>query len=391
MMALDGLRMLDLTRLLPGGYCSMLLADLGMEVLKVEDPFQGDYFRQMKPLHKEEGAYFLGINRNKKSMHLNLKTPEGKKIFFDLAGRFDVILEGFRPGVAERLGIGYPAIQSVNHRIVYCSISGYGQDGPYRERSGHDINYIALAGFLAISGEKFKPPAIPPVPMADIGIGGTMTAFAILAALMAREKTGRGQYIDVSMTDGVVSWLCMHMAQFFSGGVPPRRGEYEMGGSSPYYTVYETLDSQYISVGTLEPKFWANFCKALGREDLVPKQFSEGEEKSSLFTEIQRIIKTKTRHEWETFFKDIDACIEPVLEIEEVLSHPQFAHRGIFQKVHHPVEGELKQIGFPLKFSETPGEIRTPPPRPGEHTVPILLSLGYSESEIEEFKKKTVI
>jgi len=391
MTALDGFKMLDLTRLLPGGYCSMLLADVGMEVVKVEDPFQGDYFRQMKPIHKEEGAYFLGINRNKKSMHLNLKTPEGKKIFFELAQRFDVVLEGFRPGVVERLGIGYQAIQGINSRVIYCSISGYGQDGPYRERSGHDINYIALAGLLAISGEKFKPPTIPPVPMADIGIGGTMAAFAILAALMARERTGRGQYIDVSMTDGVVSWLCMHMAKLFSGKIPPRRGEYEMGGSSPYYTVYETLDSKYISVGTLEPKFWANFCKALGREDLVSKQFSEGEEKSLLFEEIRKIVKTKTRNEWEAFFKDIDACVEPVLEMEEVLSHPQFVHRGIFKKIDHPVEGEIEQIGFPLKFSETPGEIRTPPPLPGEHTVPILLSLGYSGSEIEEFKKKTVI
>jgi crotonobetainyl-CoA:carnitine CoA-transferase CaiB-like acyl-CoA transferase len=227
--------------------------------------------------------------------------------------------------------------------------------------------------------------------MADIGIGGTLAAFAILAALMAREKTGRGQYIDVSMTDGVISWLCMHMAKFFSEGVPPRRGEYEMGGSSPYYTVYETLDSQYISVGTLEPKFWANFCKALGREDLIPRQFSGGEEKSSLFEEIRKIIKTKTRHEWETFFQDMDVCVEPVLEMEEVLAHPQFVHRGIFQKVNHPVEGEIKQIGLPLKFSETPGEIRTPPPRPGEHTELILRSIGYSQDEINWFKKKAVI
>lgn len=369
----------------------MLLADLGMEVVKVEDPFQGDYFRQMKPIHKEEGAYFLGINRNKKSVHLNLKTHEGKEIFFELAKGYDVILEGFRPGVVERLGIGYPTIRSINNRIVYCSISGYGQDGPYRDRSGHDINYIALAGLLAISGEKFKPPTIPPVPIADIGIGGTMAAFAILAGLMARGKTGRGQYIDVSMTDGVVSWLCMHMAKFFSGGVPPRRGEYEMGGSSPYYTVYETLDSKYISVGTLEPKFWANFCKALGREDLVPKQFSEGEEKSSLFAEIQKIIKTKTRHEWEAFFKDFDACVEPVLEMEEVLSHPQFIHRGIFNEIAHPVEGKIKQIGFPIKFSNTPGENRTPPPLAGEHTEMVLQSIGYSQSEIEELREKKVI
>src|SRR4030042_6750240 len=391
MMALDGLKILDLTRLLPGGYCSMLLADLGMEVVKVEDPFQGDYFRQMKPIHKEEGAYFLGINRNKKSMHLNLKTPEGKKIFFELAERFDVILEGFMPGVVERLGIGYPTIRSINNRIVYCSISGYGQDGPYRDRSGHDINYIALSGLLAISGEKFKPPTIPPVPIADIGIGGTLSAFAILAALIAREKTGTGQYIDVSMAAGVISWLCMHMARFFAEGISPNRGEYEMGGASPYYNVYETLDSKYISIGILEPKFWTNFCMALGREDLIAKQFVEGNERHSLFEEIRKIIKTKTRKEWEDFFKDVDACFEPVLEIDEVISTPQFLYREIFKEISHPVEGKIKQIGFPVKLSETPGKLRTPPPLPGEDTKSVLVSLGYTRNEIEEFRKKKVI
>lgn len=391
MMALDQFKMLDLTRLLPGGYCSMLLADLGMEVLKVEDPFQGDYFRQMNPIQKEEGVYFLTINRNKRSIRLNLKTSEGKKIFFELAERYDVILEGFRPGVVERLGIGYEAIREANHKIIYCSISGFGQDGPYRERSGHDINYIALAGLLAISGEKFNPPTIPPVPIADIGVGGILSAFAILAALFAREKTGKGQYIDISMADGMLSWLCMHLSKYFADGNPPKRGEYEMGGASPYYNVYETLDSKYISVGTLEPKFWANFCKAIGREDLIPKQFAEGEERSSLFKEIGNRMRMKTRKEWEDFFKDVDACVEPVLEMDEVIRHPQFIHRSMFTEIDHPVEGKVKQIGFPIKFTETPGEIRTPPPLFGEHTESILLSLGYSQSEIEEFKKNNVI
>jgi len=391
MMALDGLIMLDLTRLLPGGYCSMLLADLGMEVIKVEDPFQGDYLRQMKPIQRKEGAYFLAINRNKKSIHLNLKTSEGKKIFLGLVKRADVILESFRPGVTERLGIGYEAIGKINNRIIYCSISGYGQDGPYCERAGHDINYIALGGLLSLSGEKCNLPALLPIPIADIGAGGMMAAFAILAALIAREKTGSGQHIDVSMTDGVISWLCMHMANFFSGGGSPRKGELEMGGASPYYNVYETLDSRYISIGALEPKFWANFCKALGREDLIPKQFVEGEERSSLFEEIGKIIKTKTRQGWEVFFKDADACIEPVLEIEEVLSHPQFLHRGIFSEVDHPVEGKITQIGFPIKFSEMSGDIRTPPPQAGEHTEVLLRSIGYSQSEIGQFKKKMVI
>lgn len=352
MRALDGLIMLDLTRLLPGGYCSMFLADLGMEVLKVEDPFQGDYLRRMKPIQRRESAYFLAINRNKKSIHLNLKTSEGNKIFSRLVKRVDVILESFRPGVTKRLGIGYEAIRKINNRIIYCSISGYGQDGPYCERAGHDINYLALGGLLSLSGEKCKPPALLPIPIADIGVGGIMAAFAILAALIAREKTGRGQHIDVSMTDGVLSCISMHIANLFSRGSFPRKGELEMGGASPYYNVYETLDSRWISIGAIEPKFWANFCKAIGREDLIQKQFVEGEERSSLFGEIRKIIKTKTRQEWEVFFKDVDACIEPVLEIEEVLSHPQFLHRGIFSEVDHPVEGKITQIGFPIKFSE---------------------------------------
>jgi crotonobetainyl-CoA:carnitine CoA-transferase CaiB-like acyl-CoA transferase len=369
----------------------MLLADLGMEVLKVEDPFQGDYFRQMKPIQKEEGAYFLGINRNKKSIRLNLKKPEGKQIFFKLAERYDVILEGFRPGVVGRLGIGYEAVRETNHKIIYCSISGYGQEGPYRERSGHDINYIGLAGLLAISGEKFNPPTIPPVPIADIGVGGILSAFAILAALIAREKTGKGQYIDISMTDGMLSWLCMHLSKFFADGNPPKRGEYEMGGASPYYNVYETLDSKYVSIGILEPKFWANFCETIGRVDLIPKQFAEGEERSLLFQEIRNIMRMKTRKEWEDFFKDVDACFEPVLEMNEEIRHPQFIHRRMFTEIDHPAEGRIKQIGFPIKMSGTPGEIRTPPPLFGEHTEPVLLSLGYSHSEIEELEKNHII
>jgi crotonobetainyl-CoA:carnitine CoA-transferase CaiB-like acyl-CoA transferase len=391
MMALEGLRMIDLARLLPGGYCSMLLADLGMDVLKIEDTDQGDYSRRMKPLHGKEGTGFLAVNRNKRSMQLNLKTPEGKKIFFQLASQCDVILESFRPGVVDRLGIGYEQIAKANHRIVYCSISGFGQDGPYSEKAGHDINYIALAGLLSLSGERWAHPVIPPVPIADLGIGGTLSAFAILAALIAREKTGSGQHIDISMTDGAVSWLCEHLGRFFATGCCPTRGEYETSGSRAYYRTYETLDGKYIAIGALEPKFWRNFCTAVGREDRVVHQFTEGEGDTALSDEIGKIIKAKSRKEWEDVFRGMDACFSPVLSLDEVVEHPQFVHRGIFSEIEHAVEGRLRQISFPAKLSDTPGEIKRPPPLLGQHTEEVLTSLGYTEEDIQKLKRTGVI
>ncbi len=388
---LKGLKMLDLSRLLPGPYCSLILADLGVEVLKIEDSEQGDYMRRMGPSLKKDSAYFLALNRNKKSMILNLKTKEGKEIFYKLIDTYDILLEGFRPGVMDRLGIGYQELKSKNPRVIFCSLSGYGQNGPYKERSGHDINYIGLGGILELTGPKDGDPTIPGTQIADIGGGGMMAAIAILAAIVHREKTGEGQYLDVAMHDGVISWLSIHAGRYFMDNELPKRGEMHLSGRFACYQVYPTKDGRHISLGALEPKFWKNFCQAIGREDLVLKQFIEGEERVQIIKEIRELFKTKTQKEWVEFFKNVDACLEPILSLGEVFQHPHVLHRKMVIEYEHPVEGKIRQVGNPIKSSQFPFEIRTPSPAWGEHTMEVLKEIGYSEKEIKHFKEAKAI
>ncbi len=383
---LQELKMLDLSRLLPGPYCSLLLADLGMEVLKVEDPEQGDYTRGIAPIRKKDSAIFLALNRNKKSIKLNLKIREGKEIFYKLIQSYDIILESFRPGVIDRLGIGYQELKKRNPRVILCSLSGYGQDGPYQERSGHDINYIGLGGILEITGVKNGDPILPGVQIADIGGGGMMAAIAILAAAIHREKTGEGQFLDISMMDSVVSWLSIHAGKYFMDGELLKRGDMPLTGRYACYQVYPTKDGRHMSLGALEPKFWKNFCEAVGRRDLMDKQFIEGEERLRVIEEIQNLFKTKTQEEWVYFFKKADACCEPILTFEQVFQHPQVLHRQMVVEVEHPVEGNVRQLGNPIKSSRFPFEIRTPSPAWGEHTIEVLKAMGYSEEEIKQFK-----
>jgi len=388
---LKELKMLDLSRLLPGPYCSLLLADLGMEVLKVEDPEQGDYTRGIAPIRKKESAIFLALNRNKKSIKLNLKIREGKEIFYKLIQSYDIILESFRPGVIDRLGIGYQELRKRNHRVILCSLSGYGQDGPYKGRSGHDINYIGLGGILEITGVKNGDPILPGVQIADIGGGGMMAAIAILAAAIHREKTGEGQFLDISMMDSVVSWLSIHAGKYFMDGELLKRGDMPLTGRYACYQVYPTKDGKHMSLGALEPKFWKNFCEEVGRRDLMDKQFIEGEEQLRVIEEIQNLFKTKTQEEWVDFFKKADACCEPILTFEQVFQHPQVLHRQMLVEAEHPVEGNVRQLGNPIKSSLFPFEIRTPSPAWGEHTIEVLKAMGYSEEEIKHFKKVKAI
>jgi crotonobetainyl-CoA:carnitine CoA-transferase CaiB-like acyl-CoA transferase len=388
---LKELKMLDLSRLLPGPYCSLLLADLGMEVLKVEDPDLGDYSRKMGLMGKKESAFFLSLNRNKKSITLNLKTKEGKKIFYKLIKTYDIVLEGFRPGVMDRLGIGYQELKKRNPRVIFCSLSGYGQDGPYRERSGHDANYIGLGGLLEITGEKNGDPILPGVQIADIGGGGMMAAIAILAAAVHREKTEEGQFLDISMMDGVISWLSMHAGKYFFDKELPKRGEMQLSGRYACYQVYPTKDGRHMSLGALEPKFWMNFCETIGRRDLIYKQFIEGEERLRVIEEIRDFFKAKTQKEWVEFFNNVDACCEPILTFEEVFQHPQVLHRQMVIEYEHPVEGKIRQVGNPIKSSQYPFEIRTPSPAWGEHTMEVLKAIGYSENEIKHFKEVKAI
>lgn len=384
---LEGIRVLDLSRLLPGPYCSMLLGDMGAEILKIEEPNYGDPARLVPPRLKEEGALFLTVNRNKKSVTLNLKEPRGVDAFMKLVAKSDVVLEGFRPGVVDRLGIGYKEVSQINPKIVYCSITGYGQSGPMSQRSGHDINYIAIGGVLGLTVDAKGVPIIPSVQIGDLG-GGLMAAVSILAALLSREKTGKGQYVDIAMMDAALSMLPVMAANFFAGKEVEVGTHSQLTGHYPFYNVYKTKDGKFLSLGALEPKFWKNFCEAIGRKDFIDRQFAEGKDKERLYTEVRSIFLSRTRDEWLKFLENKDVCCEPVHNMADALSNPQSAHRAMIFELDHPVEGPLKQVGSPFKFSDTPVRMKLPPPKLGEHTEDILANVaGYTPEELKRLKR----
>ena len=382
---LNGVRILDLTRLLPGGYASQLLADLGAEVLKVEDPWQGDYLRWMKPYlpGTKESALYWSLNRNKKSLKLNLKSTEGREAFLRLLSKYDIVLEGFRPGVMDSLGLNYRELQKINPSVILCSISGYGQDGPYSRRSGHDINYLALSGALDLTGQAGEAPVPPAVQVADIGGGALMAVTGILSAYIARQQTGRGEHIDVSMLDGVISWMAMLYAQQAVEESPVKRGEGILNGGEVCYGVYETRDARFMSLGALEPKFWQMFCQTIEHSELIDKQFSHD---PNVLSEIKEIFKTRTQKEWTALFKDKDVCCEPVLELSEVRGHPQVQARNLFATLSHPDGKNVEVVGIPLKFlqqEELPNHI---PANLGEQTREVLQEVGFTEEEIKAYE-----
>lgn len=388
---LRGIKVLDLSRLLPGPLCSMYLADMGAEVIKIEDTVSGDYTRWDSPKVKQNSAFFLLINRNKKSIRLNLKDPEGYEIFCRLVQDADVILEQFRPGVAEKLKIDYPTMKTINPRLIYCSLTGFGQDGPYRDRAGHDINYIGYAGLLGQTGRRKGRPIIPGLQVADEAGGSLMTAMGILAALVGRERTGNGQYVDVSMMDGVFSLMVISLGTFFGAKQTPARGDSLLNGGAPCYDVYETKDGKFMALGALEPKFWKNFCDAVGHQELIQEQFPERKKREGVRQAVEAVFKEKSRDEWVEFFSDVDACCTPVLELHESVEDPHIRARGMVFSLDHPIEGEIKQLGFPIKFGGSDFKVRLLPPMWGEHTEEILSALRYSEEEIERLREKKVV
>jgi crotonobetainyl-CoA:carnitine CoA-transferase CaiB-like acyl-CoA transferase len=371
---LRNVKMLDLSRQLPGPFCSMMLADLGVDVLVVASP--SDVMGVGIPL----------IQRNKRSMTLNLKKPEGKQIFERLAQDADIILEGFRPGVTERLGIDYATMAKLNPRIVYCSISGYGQDGPYRDKVGHDINYLGYAGVLGVSGAADGPPTIMPVQVADIGGGALTATVGILAALMAREHTGRGQFVDISMMDGSVAWNVFHTVLYLALGQEPRRGRTQLTGWYPCYSVYETKDGKYVSVGALEAHFWRNLCQQLGVEEFIPDQFAEGARREEMFRIIRAKFKEKTQAEWLAQLNPIDICFGPVNSVSEALADPQVQARGMIREING-----RKLIASPLKLSDTPTVDPTLPAEFGQHTDEVLQRLGYAAPAIQVLRSNGVV
>ena len=377
--ALTGVNVLDLSRLLPGPYCSMILADHGARVIAVEDKrFLAD------------GLFFNLINRNKEHMSLNLKTVKGKEIFFRLIQNTDVLLEGFRPGVVDRLGVGYQTVREVNPKIIYCSISGYGQDGPFRDRVGHDANYLSYAGVLDLIGEANRPPSIPGVQIADIAGGGMNAAIGILLALFAREKTGKGQYIDISMTDGMVGFLPTALFFHQLTGKEPARADGILSHRYACYNTYETADGRFISIGAVENRFWRQLCDVLGVTEYAELQYDD-QRRKEIIDYLRNAFKQKTLAEWDTVLGDLDICWGRVQSLSEVLADPLFRQREMVVEIKGNDGKTSKTLGVPVKLSETPGAIRTPPVDFGASTPDILRELGYSDNEIERLEKEGVV
>jgi len=376
--ALSGITVLDLSRLLPGPFCSMILADHGARVISVEDKrFMADDF------------FITTVNRNKEHMSLNLKTPEGKEIFFRLVKKIDILLEGFRPGVVNRLGIDYDTICNVNPKIIYCSITGYGQTGPYRNRAGHDVNFLGYSGVLNLMGEPDRPPSIPGVQIADIAGGGMNAAIGVLLALLARDKTGKGQYIDISMTDGMVSLLPLTLFFQQRTGENPTRGESLLSHRYAFYNTYETADGRHITIGAVENRFWKLLCEHLGVSEYTPLQYNENR-RQEILDFMRKTFKKKTLDEWEAELADLDVCWGRVQNLDEVLQDPLFREREMIVDIRQKKRGKITTLGVPVKLSETPGTVRTPPVDFGESTVSILHELGYTEDQIKAFADKGV-
>ncbi len=399
---LENITILDLSRMLPGPYCTMILSDLGAEVIRVEDPkypysSPPPFFQKGK---YRESAFNAVLMRNKKSIALNLKKEEGKKIFYDLVKRADVVMDSFRPKVMNKLKIDYDTLSSINPSIICCSLSGYGQYGPYEQVAGHDINYIGICGILDQTRQRFvfgkedreRKPIIPGVQAGDIG-GALICAIGILSAIIERANNPekKGQFIDVSMTDSVFSFMPMAAAFQFSKEFSKIFDAAALRGGMPYYSVYKTKDNKYLAVGAIEIKFWQKLCEGLGRKDLKEKQWTLGAEKEKIFEEIEKEFLKKTQEEWLEIFKNYDTCISPVKNFAEACEDPQILARNMVVEMDYPVLGKIKNLASPIKMSRTPPTIRSPAPKLGQNTKEILKWLNYSEEDIQNLKKNRVI
>ena len=374
MTPLQNLKLLDLSRQLPGPFCSTMLADLGMDTLMVSNPT--DPF----------GSGIPFMARNKRSMKLNLKTEAGREVLLRLVDQADVLLEGFRPGVMKRLGLDYATLAARNPRLIYCAISGYGQDGPYRDRVGHDVNYLGFAGVLGFIGHSDGAPVIPGVQIADIGAGALMAVIGILCAVIARQQTGRGQMVDIAMLDGAALWnvypVLLHLL-----GETPQRGRTQLTGYNACYAVYETKDHRYVTVGAYEGHFWATLCTSLGHPEFIERQWVEGDERQHILETFRAIFRTKTQAEWMAELGQRDICFGPVNDVGQMLADPQLRHRGMV--VDQP--NGRPTLGNPVRLSDTPPSLRTPPPLFGEHTDTVLQELGFDAAGIERLRADGVI
>jgi alpha-methylacyl-CoA racemase len=384
---LQGLKILDFTTLLPGPYATMMLADMGAEVLRVVSGTRIDLTTLMPPFIGKDNisAVSACLARGKKSMTLNLKDPRAVQIVHQLLDEYDVVIEQFRPGVMAKFGLDYPTLKKVNPSLIYCSLTGYGQTGPMADRAGHDINYLARSGLMAYSGRKETGPVLTGMQIADIASGSYNSVVGILAAVVHRQNTGQGQYLDVAMTDGAMAFNAMVGAAFLADGQELDREGHLLNGGS-LYDFYETKDHQYLSFGGLEPQFFAAFCRAIDRPDLIPGQVITTDP-PQIKHEIREIIRSKTRDEWLEIFEETDACLEPVLSLAEAFSDPQAQARGMVVDLPLPGGGSVKQLAHPIKYSETAPGYRHIGVAAGTHTNEVLKKLGHSDQEIAEFEK----
>jgi crotonobetainyl-CoA:carnitine CoA-transferase CaiB-like acyl-CoA transferase len=384
--ALEGLRVLDLSRLLPGPYATLLLADLGADVVKVEDPGAGDALRFLPPLLGEQSGAFHALNRNKRSLGLDLRRPEGVAVFLRLARPADVVVESFRPGVLDRMGLGWQVLRDANPRLVLCSLTGYGQDGPYAARAGHDLDYQAFSGVLGATGPPERP-ILPGVQLADLAGGSWPAVTGILAALLRRDRTGEGAHLDVSMVEGALALTTLSQAMAAARGTPVARGREMLSGGTACYGVYRTRDGRFAALAALEPKFFAGFCAAVGRPELAERQF-DGEGPRAELTEI---FLGRTLVEWERFAAEHDVCVAPVREGDEPRHDPHLAARGAFVSVETPWDGRAVQgIATPVRMTGSARPLR-PAPRLGEHGDAVLAEAGFSGAEIAELRAAGVV
>lgn len=373
MQALTGIRVLDMSRLLPGPYCTMLLADFGAEVIKIEEPGKGDYSRSFPPFLKDFGYWHLQLNRNKQSVVLDLKSEEGKNIFLELVKTADVVVESYRPGVLKKLGVDYEAAAKVNSKIIYCSLSGYGSKGPLAHKADHDLGYLSLAGVTAMSGEADGAPAIPGVLMADMNAAFS-AGMSIMIALRHAALTGQGQKIDISLFNVAMNLMPGAASLFFGSGFVAERGNNWLTGAYANYNIYATADGRYVSVGCLEKKFWRNLCIGLGKEEIIDMIDDESNH-PYLKEQLAAAFKQKTMREWEEFFADKDACVTPVLNFKEAVESEQVQANEMVLNVQDDELGEYQQLGFAMKLSKTPAQLNKRAPRLGEDTEKILAQL----------------
>jgi crotonobetainyl-CoA:carnitine CoA-transferase CaiB-like acyl-CoA transferase len=387
---LHGIRVLDLTRLLPGPVATLHLADLGADIIKIEDTGAGDYARVMGHVRDGMTDMFRMVNRNKRALALNLKHPRGRDIFLELARGADVIVEGFRPGVVNRLGIDYAAAAAINPRIVYCAISGYGQTGPYRERAGHDINYIGYAGVGDQIGAAGGPPVLANFQIADL-LGGSLTpVMGILAAVIDAKTSGLGRYVDVAMTDAVLAHAVISLTGVTTNGAASGRGSDRLSGGLPCYNVYRTQDDRYLAVGALEKKFWETLCDTVQRPDLKTSHIVFGEEAQAAKDALATIFATKPQQEWAKIFADADCCVSPILPMQEAIANEQLRARGMIVNAS-TATGSVTQFAPPLQMSEFEFAVERQAPRQGEHSDEILREAGYSSEDIAQFRSAGVI